>query len=82
MIAISSYNKYFVKRKDNMKMLWTGIRSVIDMKHSGAYSIISHLVYNGSVINDSKKMANIFNEFFVNISSELMRRSHVQKISP
>ena len=50
------YNKYFVKHKDNMKMLWTGIRSVINMKHSGADSIISHLVYNGSEINDSKKM--------------------------
>ena len=65
------YNKYFVKHKDNMKMLWTGIRSVINMKHSGADSIISHLVYNGSEINDSKKMANIFNEFFVNISSKI-----------
>ena len=49
------YNKYFVKHKDNMKMLWTGIRSVINMKHSGADSIISHLVYNASEINDSKK---------------------------
>ena len=38
-----------------MKMLWTGIRSVVNMKHSGADSIISNLVYNGSEINDSKK---------------------------
>ena len=36
-------------------MLWTGIHSVINMKYSGADSIISHLVCNGSEINDSKK---------------------------
>ena len=41
------------------------------MKLSGADSIIPYLVYNGSEINGSKKMANIFNEFFVNISSKI-----------
>ena len=45
------------------------------MKHSGTDSIISHLVYNGS-----EKMANIFNEFFVNISSEINEKiSHTKK---
>ena len=41
------------------------------MKCSGAGSVVSHLVYSGSEINDSKKMANIFNEFFINISSKI-----------
>ena len=76
------YYKYFVKHKDNMKMLWTGIRSVINMKHSGADSIISHLVYNGSEINDSKKVANIFNDFFVNISSKINEKiPHTKKLA-
>ena len=65
------YDQYFVKHKDNMKILWTGILSIISMKRSHADSIMSHLVYNGSEINDSKTMANIFNEFFVNIFSKI-----------
>ena len=54
-----------------MKMLWAGIRSIISMKHSDADSIISCLVYCGSEINDSKNMANIFNEVFTNIFSKI-----------
>ena len=48
------------------------------MKCSGADSIIFHLVYSDTEINDSKNMANIFNEFVVNISSKNNERSHIQ----
>ena len=29
---INHYNKYFTEHKNNMKMLWTGIRSIILMQ--------------------------------------------------
>ena len=56
-------------------MLWASIHSVISMKLSGADSIVSHLVYSGSEINDSKKMTDIFNEIS---PPKSMRRSHIQ----
>ena len=63
-------------------MLWASIHSVISMKLSGADSIVSHLVCSGSEINDSKKMTDIFNEFFVNISSKINEKiPHTRKLA-
>ena len=41
-----------------MKMLWTGIKSIINVKAQNQISLISHLTDNGSSVHDSVKMAN------------------------
>ena len=63
------YAEYFTKHKTNMKMLWSGIRSVINST-SNIGSSISRLTHNGVKVDDSKQMANIFNNVFVNTAKE------------
>ena len=53
--------------KTNMKMLWTGIRSIVNVKVKTQFSNISHLLDNGTRVNDPVKMANLFNNYFVNV---------------
>ena len=48
------YADYFTKHKNNVKMLWSGIRSIVNSK-SNLGSSISSLIHNGTKIEDSKK---------------------------
>ena len=52
------YADYFTKHKTNMKMLWSGIRSIVS-SNTNIGSNISSLIHNGAKTEDSKKMANI-----------------------
>ena len=52
-------------------MLWTGIRSIVDVKVKTQLSNISHLLDNGTRVNDPVKMANFFNKYFVNVDSDI-----------
>ena len=63
------YAEYFSKHKTNMKMLWSGIRSIINSKLNIGSSI-SCLTHNGVKVDDSKQMANIFNNVFVNTAKK------------
>ena len=53
-----------------MKKLWSGIRSIINVS-SKSRSCISQLIQDGKEIHDPRKMANIFDKFFVNISQKV-----------
>ena len=64
------YAEYFAKHKTNMKMLWSGIRSIINSKLNIGSSI-SCLTHNGVEVDDSKQMANIFNNVFVNTAKKI-----------
>ena len=64
---IKYFQSYFEKNKTNMKMLWTGIKSIVNVKAKNQISQISHFLDNGSQVNDPVKMANIFNNFFVKV---------------
>ena len=66
---INYYNQYFAEHKSNMKMLWTGIKSITNIK-SNTFHNISHLTQNGKTIGDPKDIARIFNQYFTNISSK------------
>ena len=79
---IKYYQNYFEKYKTNMKMLWTGIKSIVNVKSKTQFSPISHLVNNGTRINDSVKMANIFNNYFVNVGSQIDKTIPRTKKSP
>ena len=75
------YAEYFTKHKTNMKMLWSGIRSIINSK-SNIGSIISCFTHNGVKVDDSKQMANIFNNVFVNTAKKKMRTYFELKSNP
>ena len=45
-----------------MKMLWTDIKSIINVRAENQISLISHLTDYGSCVNDPVKMANTFTE--------------------
>ena len=63
------FQNYFETHKTNIKMLWTGIKSIVNTKLKNQFSQISRLFDNGKQINDPVKMANIFNHYFVNVGS-------------
>ena len=65
------FYRYFTKYHGNMKMLWSGIKSIICLKKSGFYQVSSLKDSQGNDINDPKKMANLFNKFFVYISQKI-----------
>ena len=53
---IKYFQSYFEKNKTNMKMLWTGIKSIVNVKAKNQISQISHLLDNGSQVNDPVKI--------------------------
>ena len=53
-----------------MKKLWSRIRPIVNVS-SKSGSCISQLIPDGKEIDDPKKMANIFNNFFVNVSQKV-----------
>ena len=68
---IDYFQKYFETIKTNMKMLWSGIRSIVNVKTKSQLSQISHLLENGKQVDDPIKMANMFNNYFVNVGGNI-----------
>ena len=68
---VEYFNNYFNTNKNNMKKLWAGIRSVVNVGENKCGIQISHLTQDGKEINDPQQMANIFNNFFVNVSKKI-----------
>ena len=64
------YNHYFTVHNSHMKKMWPGISSIINMNKK-AGSSISHLTHNGKEISNPMKMANIFNNYFVNFAPKI-----------
>ena len=54
-----------------MKMLWYGIRSIVNTSNKNQASHISQLNVNGKLISDPVKMANIFDKYFVNVGCNI-----------
>ena len=61
-------HNYFNVDSNNMKLLWTGIESIISIKNTHVNVINKLKDSNGNLITDSTAMANIFNKFFVNVA--------------
>ena len=53
-----------------MKMLWSGIKSILNIKTDIFYNI-SQIVHNGKVINNPRDMAQAFNHDFINIATKV-----------
>ena len=57
-----------------MKQLWSSIKSVINIRQSSNISVISKLKdTDGNISSDPVVVANIFNEFFVNVSYNITK---------
>ena len=57
-----------------MKLLWTGIKSIISIKNSQVNVINKLKDANGNLTTDSYKMAAVFNDFFVNVADGVTKR--------
>ena len=75
------YANYFIKHKTNMKMLWSGIRSIVKSK-SNAGSSITGLIHNhGTKIEDSKNGKHS-NNVFVNTAHKINEKIPQTRKSP
>ena len=64
-------------------MLWSGIKSIINSKKKSANLISSLTDEDGNLVNDSSKMAEMFNDFFTNISAKINDSiPHTKKVTP
>ncbi len=68
------FQNYFHENSKNMKLLWTGIKSIISVKNSRENIIRKLKDADGNVVTDSTTMANIFNNFFVNVAEDVKKR--------
>ena len=64
-----------------MKMLWSGIKSIINIKNNKFHNI-SQIVQNGVAINDPKEIAKVFNHYFTNIASKIYNEIPRSRKSP
>ena len=53
-----------------MKMLWKGIKAIINIKRNKFYNF-SHLTQNGKRIDNPKDIAQVFNQYFTNIAAKI-----------
>ena len=55
------YHNFFEEHKCNMKMLWSGIRSIINFGQNDLPRF-SQLIVDGKKVNDLKSIANTLNQ--------------------
>ena len=71
------FHNYFSTNSNNMKKLWSGIKSIIPHKSSTS-SVVNKLKdKDGNVTSDPCKVTNIFNDFFVTINGTEVSSSEV-----
>ncbi len=70
----SYFYNYFQQNSNNMKELWSEIKSVISIKKSSSINVIDKLKdSNGNITSDPIIIANVFNKFFVNVSHSITK---------
>ena len=65
------FKNYFLTNKNNMKLLWSGIKPINSVKGSTSSSAKKIKDSNGIVISNPMQMSNIFNDYFVNIAQNI-----------
>ena len=60
------YAAYFEEHNNNIKKIWEGIRSIVNIKNS-VNPKIAQLKINGKVIDKPKQIVNKLNDYFVNV---------------
>ena len=60
------YSDFFLENQSNIKKTWEGIRSLLSVTKK--YNVqINKLTHNNVVYTDPSKIANVMNDFYVNI---------------
>ena len=67
------YKNYFETNKNNMKQLWSGIKSITTTKIK-SHHLISQIWVENVDYDDPKIIADNFNNFFVNVA-EIVQKS-------
>ena len=65
------FQNYFATHKQNMKQVWSGIKSIISHKGCNTSTISRIMDKNGKVLSEPTKISNIFNEYFVNVANSI-----------
>ena len=76
------FHTYFSINSQNMKQLWSGIKSIISHKSSTSSSINKIKGKDGNVTSDPSKMSNIFNDFYVNVADGKTKTIPLTRKSP
>ena len=70
----SYFYDYFQKNSNNMKQIWSGIKSVISIRKSSNVNVISKQKdKNANITSDPAVIANIFNKYFVNVAQDITK---------
>ena len=76
------YNQYFDENINKMKMLWKGIKSIVNHK-SNKHDTISYVEDNNSIqIKDPGGIPNKFNYFFTNVANDNPKKFPRTRKSP
>ena len=76
------FHNYFSTNSQNMKKLWSGIKTIISHKSSSSSAINKIKDKDGRVTSDPSQMSNIFNDFYVNIANEITKTIPLTPKSP
>ena len=68
------FHNYFSTNSNNMKKLWSGIKTIISHKSSSFSAVNKIKDKAGNVTSDPCKINNIFNDFFVNVANEITKK--------
>ena len=69
----SYVHNFFATNTQNMKKLWSGIKTIISHKSSTSSSINKIKDPEGNVTSEPSKILNVFNNFFVDIADEITK---------
>ena len=73
-LFIAYVYRFIDENKSSIKMLWKGIKSIVSIRSNNLDTIPRLTGSDGSKITDSDQMANGFNHFFTNVSSDITKR--------
>jgi hypothetical protein len=65
------YKKYFSTNNTNLKKVWTGIKSLINIKNKNN-NIPSSILEDGEIITDQKKIANSFAKTYSSVADKFL----------
>ena len=76
------YHNYFLANSQNMKKIWSGIKSIISHKSFTSSSINKIKGNDRNVASDPSDMSNILNNFCINVASSIAKTISITPKSP
>ena len=76
------FHNYFNNNSKNMKLLWSGIKSIINIENSHVNVVNKLKDSNGNITTDPAEMASRVNDFFVNVADNITKKIPRSQKSP